>query len=150
MVVAGDNRYHAVLGNDGPAYFVHPSTLSPLLIALGARLRLAGPRGERQLDLASLYRAPRGPGEREHALAAGELVTEVTVPPLAGRAAWSYEVWQRQTLDWSLATAAVGLERRAGRVEAARGGLGQGAPGPRRAAAAAALPPPPPIPPPPP
>ena len=24
MVVDGDNRYHAILGNDGPAYFVEP------------------------------------------------------------------------------------------------------------------------------
>jgi len=26
MVVEGDNRYHAILGNAGPAYFVHPSS----------------------------------------------------------------------------------------------------------------------------
>ena len=31
----GDNRYHAILGNSGPAYFVSPSSLAPILIALG-------------------------------------------------------------------------------------------------------------------
>jgi xanthine dehydrogenase YagS FAD-binding subunit len=139
MVVEGDNRYHAILGNDGPAYFVHPSTLAPLLIALGTQLRLAGPRGERRLDLASLYRSPRTAGEREHALAPGELVTEVIVPALAGRLAWSYEVRQRQTLDWSLATAAVALGMQGGRVASARIVLGQVAPVPWRAQAAEEL-----------
>jgi xanthine dehydrogenase YagS FAD-binding subunit len=139
MVVEGDNRYHAILGNDGPAYFVHPSTLSPLLIALGAQLRLAGPRGERQLDLAGFYRTPKARGEREHTLAPGELVTEVLVPPLAGRLAWSYEVRQRQTLDWSLATAAVALGMGSGKVESARVVLGQVAPVPWRAQAAEEL-----------
>jgi xanthine dehydrogenase YagS FAD-binding subunit len=154
MVVEGDNRYHAIFGNAGPAYFVHPSTLAPLLIALGARLRLAGPGGgrdargggggqgdpvEREIDLASFYRAPQRPGESEHALAAGELVTAVVVPPMGGRQAWSYEVRQRQTLDWSLATAAVALDLRSGRVEAARVVLGQVAPVPWRAVAAEQL-----------
>jgi xanthine dehydrogenase YagS FAD-binding subunit len=139
MVVEGDNRYHAVLGNAGPAYFVHPSTLSPLLIALGAQLRLAGPGGERRLDLGSFYRTPRTAAEREHALAPGELVTEVLVPPLAGRLVWSYEVRQRQTLDWSLATAAVALGMEGGKVASARVVLGQVAPVPWRAQAAEGL-----------
>jgi xanthine dehydrogenase YagS FAD-binding subunit len=139
MVVAGDNRYHAILGNAGPAYFVHPSTLAPLLIALGARLHLAGPRGERRIDLESFYRTPRERGEREHALEPGELVTEVLVPPLAGRLAWSYEVRQRQTLDWSLATAAVALDAPGGKVASARIVLGQVAPVPWRAPAAEEL-----------
>ena len=139
MVLAGDNRYHAVLGNAGPAYFVHPSTLAPLLIALGAQLRLAGPGGERRLDLASFYRAPRTAGESEHALGPGELVTEVLVPPLAGKLAWSYEIRQRQTLDWSLATAAVVLGMEGGKVASARVVLGQVAPVPWRAQAAEEL-----------
>src|SRR5207248_8203595 len=42
LVLQGDNRYHAILGNDGPAYFVSPSSIAPALIALGARLRIFG------------------------------------------------------------------------------------------------------------
>ncbi|HXO21873.1 MAG TPA: xanthine dehydrogenase family protein subunit M [Thermoanaerobaculia bacterium] len=136
MVVEGDNRYHAILGNDGPAYFVHPSTLVPLLVALGATVTLFGPRGERRLPLADLYRIPRREGEREHTLAAGEMVTGVQVPPLAGRKTWSYEVRQRQTLDWSLATAAVALQMEGDRVAEARVVLGQVAPIPWTAAEA--------------
>ena len=29
MVTDGDNRYHAIIGNDGPAKFVAPSTIAP-------------------------------------------------------------------------------------------------------------------------
>ena len=39
LVPDGDNRYHAILGNEGPAYFVNPSSLAPILIALGAKVR---------------------------------------------------------------------------------------------------------------
>jgi len=48
LVLEGDNRYHAILGNDGPAYFVSPSTVAPVLIAYGASVRLLGPRGTRE------------------------------------------------------------------------------------------------------
>src|ERR1700691_4284927 len=38
LVPGGENKYHAILGNDGPAYFVSPSTLVPALIALDAKI----------------------------------------------------------------------------------------------------------------
>jgi xanthine dehydrogenase YagS FAD-binding subunit len=130
MVVEGDNRYHAILGNDGPAYFVQPSTLAPLLIAAGAQVVLFGPEGERRIELEKLYRTPQKEGEREHDLKPGEVLTEVLLPPAAGRRIYSYEVRQRQTLDWSLATAAVSLEMSGGTVTRARVILGQVAPVP--------------------
>ena len=43
LVPEGDNRYHAILGNNGPAYFVSPSGLAPILIALNAKVKLRGP-----------------------------------------------------------------------------------------------------------
>src|SRR5258708_29034053 len=45
LVLAGENRYHAILVNSGPAYFVSPSTVAPVLIAYQARVRLLGPKG---------------------------------------------------------------------------------------------------------
>jgi len=130
MVPDGDNRYHAILGNDGPAYFVQPSTLAPLLVAVGAQVALFGPQGERRIDLDKLYRIPRQEGEREHDLRPGEIVSEVFLPPAAGRKIGTYEVRQRETLDWSLATASVALTMDGGRVGQARVVLGQVAPVP--------------------
>jgi xanthine dehydrogenase YagS FAD-binding subunit len=128
MVVEGDNRYHAILGNEGQAAFVSPSTLAPLLIALDAQIAVRGPRGERREALADFFRIPVAQGEREHDLGPGELVTEITLGPAAGRRIASYEVRQRETLDWSLATAAVALEMDGPLVKRARVVLGQVAP----------------------
>lgn len=130
MVLEGDNRYHAILGNDGPAYFVSPSTLAPVLIALDAEVAILGPGGERRIPLEKLYRTPQADGEREHDLAPGEIVTELLLGAPAGRQVANYEVRQRETLDWSLATAAVVLETEDGRVKRARVVLGQVAPVP--------------------
>jgi xanthine dehydrogenase YagS FAD-binding subunit len=139
MIPIGDYRYHAILGNEGPAYFVSPSTLAPLLIAVGAQAVLFGPAGERRIDLAALYRIPKKEGEREHDLRPGEILTEVLLPPAAGRKIATYEVRQRETLDWSLATAAVALEMAPdGKVSQARVVLGQVAPMPWVSAEAAA------------
>jgi len=130
MVVEGDNRYHAILGNQGPAAFVTPSTLAPLLIALEAQVVLHGPNGDRKIPLEHFYRIPVAQGEIEHDLNPGELVTEITVGPGAGRRIASYEVRQRETLDWSLATASVALEMEGPIVKKARVVLGQVAPMP--------------------
>src|SRR5947209_5259119 len=55
LVLQGDNRYHAILGNDGPAYFVSPSSIAPALIALRARLRIFGPGGGREVALEKFF-----------------------------------------------------------------------------------------------
>ena len=38
LIAGGENRFHAILGNDGPAKFVSPSTIAPVLIAYGAKI----------------------------------------------------------------------------------------------------------------
>lgn len=142
MAVEGDNRFHAIFGdggNDGPACFVSPSTVAPLLVALGTQVAILGPQGERRMELERFFRTPRKDGEREHDLAPGEIVTEIVVPPASGRRIASYEVRQRETLDWSLATAAVVLEMDGASVIRASIVLGQVAPTPWRAKAAEAL-----------
>src|SRR5262249_22351673 len=48
LVASGENRYHAILGNDGPAKFVSPSSIAPALIAYGAKVRFIGPDGKRE------------------------------------------------------------------------------------------------------
>ena len=130
MVLEGDNRYHAILGNAGPAYFVNPSSLAPALIALGASLKIFGPHGERDLPLGKFYRIPTTEGEKEYALSADEIVTDILVPSAVNRADATYEVRQKEALDWPLAAAAVSLEMRGGKVRSARVVLGHAAPTP--------------------
>src|SRR5207244_5285691 len=40
LVATGDNRYHAILGNSGPAKFVSASRFAPAMIAWDAKVRV--------------------------------------------------------------------------------------------------------------
>ena len=65
LIPNGDNRYHAILGNAGPAYFVCPSNLAPALVALGAKARILGPAGAREAPVSGLYVTPQSETESE-------------------------------------------------------------------------------------
>ena len=135
MMVEGDNRYGAILGNDGPAYFVSPSTIAPVLIAYGAKIRIysakAGGSGVRELPLEKFFVIPTTEGQREHDLKPDDIVTELIVPPPSqGLKASSYEVRQRAAFDWPLAMASVALEMNGDTVKSARVVLGHVAPVP--------------------
>jgi xanthine dehydrogenase YagS FAD-binding subunit len=131
MVASGDNRYHAIFGNAGPARFVSASRLAPVLIALGARVRVIGPQptDETYLPLASLYRTPRDEHQREHVLAPNQLLTHIEVPA-GGLANAIYEVRQGAGPDYPLAAAAAALSVQGGVVREATIVLGQVAPTP--------------------
>lgn len=139
LVVNGDNRYHAILGNQGPAYFVSPSTVAPALVAYGARVKLHGPRGDRVLPLEKFFRIPQSDSDREHDLQPNEIVTEVLLPSAEGTRASSYEVRQKEAFDWPHATASAVLHMRGNTVESARIVLGHVAPVPWVSAEAASV-----------
>ena len=128
LVVEGDNRYHAILGNDGPAYFVSPSSIAPALIAAGAKIRVFGPSGARELPLEKFYVIPKSENEREHDLRSNEIVIEIVVPPPSGERFGHYEVRQKAEFDWPLATASVALKMSGNKVQAARIVMGHVAP----------------------
>jgi xanthine dehydrogenase YagS FAD-binding subunit len=130
LVGAGENRYHAILGNDGPAKFVSPSTIVPVLIAYGAKVRLEGPKGKRELPLEKFYVIPKTDKDREHDLMPNEIVTEVVLPSAEGWKVAHYEIRQKAAFDWPLAVAAVALKADGSNVQAARVVLGHVAPTP--------------------
>jgi xanthine dehydrogenase YagS FAD-binding subunit len=129
LVTQGDNRYHAIF-SDGPAYFVSPSTIAPILIAYDASLRITGPQGERKVPLQQFFRSPASADEREHDLKPNEIVTEVVVPRATGVRAGNYEVRQKEAFDWPLALAAVVLQMNGNTVRSTRIVLGAVAPVP--------------------
>jgi xanthine dehydrogenase YagS FAD-binding subunit len=138
LVLEGDNRYHAILGNNGPALFVSPSTVAPVLIAYGTIVNITGPRGIRELPLEKFFIIPQEEGEREHNLRPDEIVTGVTLPSKpAGLRAGHYEVRQKEAFDWPYATAAVALKMNGSIVESAKVVLGHVAPVPWVSLAAA-------------
>lgn len=132
LVTAGENRYHAILGNAGPAKFVSPSTIAAILIAYGASVRIEGPRGERDLLLEKFFVIPRTESEREHDLRPNEIVTELMLPAALNVQAAHYEIRQKEAFDWPLAVAAVALRMNNLNVQSARIVLGHVAPVPWR------------------
>lgn len=134
LVPGGDNRYHAIFGNQGPAYFVSPSSLGPALVALGARVKLQGPSGSREMPAEEFFVTPKSPDDREHAIKPNEILTEIMIP--ASARDWrnaTYEVRERLALDWPLVTASVALKMDGGTISSARVVLGHVAPVPWRA-----------------
>ncbi len=135
MVVAGDNRYAAILGTQTGAYFVSPSTIAPAMIAYGAKIRIysakAGGSGVRELPLGRFFITPKSANEREHDLKPDEMVIELIVPPPRQNLKTGYfEVRQKAAFDWPLAMAAVALEMNGNTVKSARVVMGHVAPVP--------------------
>ncbi len=85
-VAEGDNRFHAIFGNAGPAKFTCASRVAPALIALSATVRVIGPEpgDQTQMPLELLFRTPQHEGQREHDLAPNQFVAEIVLPPVDG------------------------------------------------------------------
>jgi len=132
LAPSGDNRYHAILGNAGPAYFVSPSTLGALFTALGGTVRLFGPNGKREIPVEKFFVIPQTESQREHDLGPNEIVTEIVLPPMTGVKAATYEVRQKEAMDWPLALASVALSFNGDKVRSARVVMGYVAPVPWR------------------
>ncbi len=134
----GENRYHAIFTKGHKCVIVHPSTLAPTLIALGATAKVMSDGGKtRTIELSKFFNAPSGEGEREHVLAANELVTAVTIDCKAGQKSASYEVRHKQSHDWPLVQAAVSLVLEQGKAKDVKIVLGHVAPTPYLVADAA-------------
>ena len=93
-VLSGDNRYHAIFANAGPAKFVNNSRTAPALMAWNAMVRVIGPDVEEEslVPLADFYRIPRHDGQRETMLRPGQLISHILLPPAGDRTSATYEV----------------------------------------------------------
>ncbi len=123
LVEAGENRYHAIFG-DGPAKFVSASSFGPALVALGAKIRVAGKAGIRELDAAKFFIDPKTADQREIALGPNEIVTDIFVPGSRNVRNATYEVRHKDALDWPLVTASVALTMDGNKVKSANVVLG--------------------------
>ena len=124
LVRDGDNRYHAIFGTEDSALFVSASSLGPGLMALGATMTAAGPKGKtRKIAATEFFRAPKSEAERETALNPNEVLTLISIP-VKGLKNATYEVRHRYGLDWPYVTASVAFGETNGVVSEARIVLG--------------------------
>jgi xanthine dehydrogenase YagS FAD-binding subunit len=135
FAVDGENQYHAIFGG-GPCHIVHPSSLAVPLIAYGARFRVAGPSGEREVDAGEFFQLPADNLMGETVLRPNELLTHVILPATPSAKSATYEVRFKQSHDWPLALASAVLTMDGNRVKSARVVMGAVAPIPWRVPAA--------------
>ncbi|HEY0593170.1 MAG TPA: FAD binding domain-containing protein [Thermoanaerobaculia bacterium] len=108
--IPGENRYHALFGNDVCAA-VHPSAAAVPLMAYGARLEIANAKGRRQVPIEEFFVPPDRDLARENVLADGELLTAIRLaaPVKNARSAYVKQA-EKESFDWPLADAAAVLE----------------------------------------
>ena len=139
FAVDGENQFHAIFG-DGPCHIVHPSTPGRChCIAYGARIKVAGPDGERESRRRQVLRDARSQHvRRDRARAERARHRSDVLPARRGAKSALYEVKFKQAHDWPIAMAAVALRMNGATCESARVVLGAVAPVPWRSMAAEA------------
>ena len=95
----GDHRKHGL--EPGDCISAHPSDLAPALAACGATVVVGSAAGERELPLLELYRRPTADDRSLVALAPGELVLAVRLPPPPD-ASTSLRAGERQAFSFPL------------------------------------------------
>jgi xanthine dehydrogenase YagS FAD-binding subunit len=138
LVPEGENQYHAIFGS-GPAYFVSASSLGPALVALGASVKLVSASGSRDVPVKDLFVAPADANSRETALKPNEILTEINIPAARGAKNATYEIREREAIDWPVAAASVSLRMKGNSVESGTVVLGHVAPTPWVAANAGSM-----------
>ncbi len=117
---------------------VYQGDLGPVLLAVGAEVRIASAKVEKVIPLAEFF---TGRGKKPNTLKPDELLVEVRIPPASPKAAGVYEKLRiREGMDFPMAAAAVVVKRNRGNtIEEAKIVLGAVGPSPIEVPKAATL-----------
>ncbi|MBR0663653.1 xanthine dehydrogenase family protein subunit M [Roseomonas hellenica] len=133
----GYNRAHAILGASEACIAVHPSDMAVAMTALDARVETILPDGRaRTLPIGELHRLPGDTPHLENNLAAGEMITAVTLPPPPPGRQLYRKIRDRASYAFALVSVAAVVEVASGRIRNARIAMGGVAPKPWRSAEA--------------
>jgi xanthine dehydrogenase YagS FAD-binding subunit len=137
--IDGEDRTMAILGTSASCIAVHPSDMCVALAALDAEVVTRGPSGERRLAFSQFHKEPGDHPEIESALAPGELIVAVRLPPSPFAKRSHYlKVRDRASYAFALCSVAAALDVQNGSIRAARVALGGVATRPWRSAGAEA------------
>jgi xanthine dehydrogenase YagS FAD-binding subunit len=130
--ITGENQFHAIFGG-GPSFIVHPSDTAPALVALDAKFRVVGPKGERTVPAGDFFALPKVNAAQENVLAPGEVLVSVHLPKAARGVRGTYhKVLDREAWTHAVVSVAAVLEMDQGVCKNARIVLGGVAPTPWR------------------
>jgi 4-hydroxybenzoyl-CoA reductase subunit beta len=117
---------------------VYQGDLAPLLITMGAEVKIVSAKGKRTIPLGEFY---TGRGEKSNVLKPDELLVQVRIPSLPDGAASAYEKLRvREGMDFPMTGVAVMVKKnRSGMIEKAKIVLGAVGPSPTEVPRAAGL-----------
>ena len=123
--IKGHNRMHAILGASDACIATHPSDMCVALALLEAKIHVTGPSGDRAIAFADFHRLPGDTPERDTNLGAGEMITEVELPPRGFATNYTYlKIRDRLSYAFALVSVAVGLELDGDTIKDGRFALG--------------------------
>jgi xanthine dehydrogenase YagS FAD-binding subunit len=129
----GENRYHAILGNDEGCVIVHPSATAVALMALNAKIKIKKAKEEKEISIDDFFITPEENITRENILQDNELITEIIIPgEMEEYTSYYIKQKEKQTFDWPIADVAVAIKIRGDICEDSRIVLGAAAPVPWR------------------
>jgi xanthine dehydrogenase YagS FAD-binding subunit len=128
----GENQFHAIFGG-GPSFIVHPSDTAPALVALDAKFRVVGPKGERTVPAGDFFVLPKQNAARENSLGDDEILALIELPaPRPGMRSTYHKVLDREAWTHAVVSAAIVLDMDKDICRSARVVLGGVAPIPWR------------------
>ena len=133
--IGGHNRsVHAVLGTSDQCIASHPSDMCVAMAAIGAKVLVTGPDGEREIDFLDFHLLPGDSPEKEHALDADELITHVVLDaPIKGSRSTYLKLRDRASYQFALASSGVIVATEGNTIRDARIAMGGVATKPWRA-----------------
>src|SRR5204862_7721060 len=121
------------LDNKGPCNTLDPSSLAVPVLAYGAKFRIGGPGGEREIAASDYFTLPTLRNvTKENVLPDDELLPHVILPAPGNVRHGHYEVRYKESHDWPLAFATVVVGLNGNTISSARVVLGAVAPVPWR------------------
>src|SRR5579875_209500 len=121
----GHNRMLAILGTSEHCIATNPSDQNVALTALEATIHITGPKGERAVPIAEFYLLPGKTPNIETVLQPGDVITAVTLPPVApGTKSHYLKLRDRAAYEFALASAAIVAQTSNGRLQKVRIALG--------------------------
>src|SRR2546423_4237 len=110
--IGGFSRQHAVVGISEACIATHPSDMAVALRALDAMVETVRPDGAiRSIPIAEFHRLPGDTPQVETVLAAGELITAVTLPKPVGGTHVYHKVRDRSSYAFALISVGAIVQR---------------------------------------
>jgi xanthine dehydrogenase YagS FAD-binding subunit len=123
--IGGFNRTMAILGTSDTCIASNPSDMNVALTALDATIHIEGTNGPRSVAIDDFFVLPGTTPQRETVLEPGDLITHVSLPPLPdGSRSLYLKLRDRASYEFALASAAVVVTMRDGRIAKASVALG--------------------------